>query len=98
MATIAVNISREGRSWRIAFAVDGKVEPRHVFGCSDGMLPLIAGLMAAEAQAHAISSHAKSQMSTLPTTIAVGMPSGRTLTFSLTSLQEAYTLSPESFP
>jgi hypothetical protein len=95
MASIAVNIAREGRHWRIGFTIDGKVQPGNVFGCTDGMLPLLAGLMAAEAQANAISSHAEREMRTLPSVISVSMPSGRVLTFTLTSLQQAFPLPPE---
>ena len=95
MASIAVDITREGRHWRIAFTVDGQVEPRHVFGCSDGMLPLLAGFMAAEAQANAVRPNAKTQMRTLPSTVTVRMPSGRLLTFTLTSIQQADSMFPE---
>jgi hypothetical protein len=62
------------------------------------MLPLIAGLLAAETEANAILARAKGKVATLPTSITVGMPSGRLLTFTLTSVQEAYALGPELVP
>lgn len=95
MPHIAVNITGQGRHWRIGFAIDGEVQPRNVFGCSEGMLPLVSGLLAAEAEANAILARAKGKVSALPTSITVGMPSGRFLTFTLTSVQQAYAVGPE---
>jgi hypothetical protein len=98
MASITVNLTRQRRHWQIQIAVDGEIKPANVFGCSDGLLPLITGLERAEAQAHAIVTSPDSNMGGLPPTITVGMPSGRVLTFRLSSLQESLAHTPETIP
>jgi S-formylglutathione hydrolase FrmB len=98
MTSIAVNLTRQGRHWRIQVAVDGKIEPTDVFGCTDGMLPLLTGLERAESEANAIFSRPERQMRGAPPSITVAMPSGRHLTFELTSVQQALAEGPELVP
>lgn len=96
MASIVINLLREGRHWRMRLAVNGKIESRDVIGCTDSMLPIIRGLMAAEAEAHTIFARPQGAVGISPPTITVGMPSGRTLTFVLRSVQDAFSEGPES--
>jgi hypothetical protein len=95
VSDISVNISREGRHWTIRLAVDGNIQPRNIFGCSDGLLPLVSSLLATDAEHAAIFASAKGNRTIRPAVIAVGMPSGRVLTFSLSSVQHAIADLPE---
>jgi hypothetical protein len=81
MPGISVHIARESHYWRIGFNVDSNIEPTHVVGCREGCLPVIAGLLAAEANEHAVWSGADVDAINLQTVITVSMPSGRVLTF-----------------
>jgi hypothetical protein len=81
MTSIAVQIAREGRHWRLKFNIDGQVEPGHVVGCREGCAPFIAGLLAAEANEYAVSASSEAHASHSPALITVTMPSGRVLTF-----------------
>lgn len=83
MRGIHVELTREGRHWRIKLDVEGNVEPTTAFGCSESMFPLVAGLLATEAEVNAISAGTQRNMRDAPTYVAVRMPSGRMLTFRL---------------
>jgi hypothetical protein len=88
MVRIAIDLERESRHWRLKIAVDGQIEPSHVFACTDALLPLIVGLERTELEAHRIATAAKTEVRTFPSDIAIRMPSGRLLTFTLTRMQE----------
>jgi hypothetical protein len=88
MTRITVDLSREKSHWRIQLAVNGEVHPRHVFGCTEALAPLIAALSAADAEQRSIWTTTDTDAPIRPATIAIGMPSGRVLTFKLTSVQQ----------
>ena len=88
MHALEITIAREVRHWRIEVQVQGDVETRTIFGCNDGILPILSGLYAAQAEVHAVSARAERQPGELPPTVTVRMPSGRLLTFLLSSVQE----------
>lgn len=94
MTSIFVELSREGRQWRIKVGVDGEIKARDVFGCTDAMNPLVFGLERCELEADRISARSKVEVRTFPSAITVRMPSGRSLTFTLTRLQQAETVEP----
>jgi hypothetical protein len=81
MPGISIQITREGRHWRLKFQIDGQVEPSHVVGCREGCAPFIAGLLAAEANENAVEASPETEAAHSPTLITVSMPSGRVLTF-----------------
>jgi hypothetical protein len=89
MSRIDVRITAHTRHYRIETAVDGEVQPRNIFGCRDGLLPLFAWLTAAELQHHAIRARGEPYPGSDEPTIAVGMPSGRVLTFKLSSVKDS---------
>jgi hypothetical protein len=83
MKRIAIHLTHHARGWRIMLNVDGQIEPSTVFGCREGLFPLIAGLVATEAQVAAVRAGTQRNMGDAPTLITVTMPSGRELTFRL---------------
>jgi hypothetical protein len=92
---IVINLTRQAKHWSIQLAVDGQIEATTIFGCREALTPLVTGLMAAEAENTTVGPRSETDRSIGPATITVGMPSGRVLTFSLTSLQEALPNVPE---
>jgi hypothetical protein len=96
LAHISVELSRHDRHWLLKINVDSKVESTRVIGCSDGMTPLIAGLLAAEAEEAALRSTTDGHSLARPSRISVTMPSKRVLTFELGSLDETLAKLPES--
>lgn len=95
MAGISIQLGKVGRHWSIKLDVDGNVGSSTAFGCSDAMLPLVAGLLATEAQIAAIGAGTESQMGRAPSRITVTMPSGRVLTFKLALDKQAFSVPPE---
>jgi hypothetical protein len=83
LPALAITISREVRHWRIEVQVKGGVEPSTVFGCYDGMMPMLGGLLAAEAEVNAVAALPERKPAAPPPTVTVRMPSGRLLTFEL---------------
>jgi hypothetical protein len=88
MTSITVNLARQGRHWTLQFAIDGKIEPRTVLGCSERMAPVVRALERAESEMNAVFADPKGDVLSTPATVTVGMPSGRVLTFRLSSLQQ----------
>jgi hypothetical protein len=95
MSNITVDLSREGRHWTIKLAIDGQIQPRNIFGCSDGLMPLVSSLLATDAEHAAIFASTKRNRSVRPAVITIGMPSGRILTFLLASVQHSIADVPE---
>jgi hypothetical protein len=98
MTSIVVNLTRQAKHWTITLAVNGQIQPRAVFACTEGLAPLVRGLVAAEAENATVRPTTDADRAIGPATITVGMPSGRVLTFSLTSMQDALPYLPEGFP
>lgn len=94
--TLSIEFLNQGRFWRIVFGVNGKVEPTGVFGCRDGILPMVAALRAAELEYDPISATSKTDPRRGPPTIAVSMPSGRVLTFALMGVDPGASERPEA--
>jgi hypothetical protein len=89
LAHISIELSRQDRHWLLKINVDSKVDSTRVVGCSDGMAPLIAGLLAAEAEEAALRSTTDGHSLARPSRITITMPSGRLLAFELKSLDES---------
>jgi hypothetical protein len=87
MRAFDVTIARESKHWHIELKVEGGVEPRAIFGCREGMLPFLGGLMLAQSQMDAIAALPESDPARTPPTVTVRMPSGRLLTFTGTSAE-----------
>jgi hypothetical protein len=94
MTSIFVRITTHGRHYRIESTINGKVDAANVFGCTDGMLPLLAWLTAAELQYAGIGARAETNSSDGEATITVEMPSGRLLTFALARAEDQLSLMP----
>jgi hypothetical protein len=97
LTAISIKINRKGRHWVFEIDVDRSVQPTRVFGCSDGMLPLLASLISAEAQNTGVGTLTNSHSPTSPASISVTMPSGRLLTFNLATVENSLADSPQ-FP
>jgi hypothetical protein len=95
MSSITVDISRQARHYRVALAIDGQIQPRAVFGCTDGLEPMLRGLMAAESEVAAVWTRPEGAVRLTPPTVTIGMPSGSVLTFTLTTVQHAMGELPE---
>lgn len=89
MPRISVKIDRNRSYWRLTFNIDGQVQPSHVVGCRDGLAPMIAGFLAAEAEQYTVWPATERATSNAPTIITVTMPSGRQLTFEQRFLDQA---------
>jgi|SRR6266571_3360644 len=98
MPSITINLSSEFGHWRIEFGVNGKVEPANIFACRSGLAPLLRGLESAQAQYNGITSLPEGHAGRIPPTVAVRMPSGRLLTFTLSSVESALPEVPKSLP
>jgi len=88
MSGVTVEIARQGTHWVLKLYVDGEVDSGTVVACRQGLAPLVRGLEAAEAKIRAVSATTERAVVDSPPTVTVVMPSGRELTFALTSLQD----------
>lgn len=95
MTRISIDLSRDGRHWRLELSVNGEIEPRNVFACSEALNPLVFSLERAELEANRIVAASHGDVRTFPSDVSIRMPSGRTLTFTLTRLQQAETSEPK---
>jgi hypothetical protein len=95
MTSIDIRVTAHTRHYRIETAINGEIQPRHIFGCRDGVLPILSFLTAAELEHHRIRTRGQSDTGSDEATITVSMPSGRVLTFKLASVQDAVSNLPE---
>ena len=90
MTRLSVKFSGKRAPWKIQFGVNGQVQPADVFACRDGLEPLLRGLSAAESEYLAVLAGAGSAAGYSVPSIAVTLPSGRVLTFTLREVQESF--------
>jgi len=93
---LSVHLSDERRHWRLVFGVDGEVEAGRVVGCRDGCLPMVAAFRAAELEYHGTLARADAHTRGLVPTVAVTMPSGRTLVYLLIAVEPPVTEGPQT--
>jgi hypothetical protein len=94
-AALEITFVRKPRHWQVEVKIDGDVEPRTIFGCNEGTSPLVGRLMAAEAEVYTIGALSKRPPGSSPPSITMRMPSGRLLTFDLTSVEQGHPEVPE---
>jgi len=74
------------------------IQPTTVFGCREGVAPLLAGLIAAESHYASVGAIPERDAGDAPSAIAVTMPSGRVLTFVLGSIESTLPEIPQKLP
>lgn len=87
MRAFDVTIARKSNHWEIEVQVEGRVEPRTIFGCYEGILPILSGLLAAQSEMDAIAALPQRDTAHTPPVVTVRMPSGRLLTFEGTAAE-----------
>ena len=94
--SLRVQLTRERSHWRCELYVDSEVEPRTIFGCSQGLEPIIRALSAAEAKITAVGPLSEFNPIYAEPRITVTMPSGRDLAFSFSRGEQLVADVPES--
>ena len=97
MSHLTVDVARDGRYWRITTYVNGAVEPTTVFGCRDGIAPIVEALLTAQAQQDAAWSGAESRVRGVPSTITLHLPGDRSIIYGVILPEEMVSQSPQ-FP
>jgi hypothetical protein len=97
LSNISVKLSRELRHWQFEIEVDSEIQSRRIFGCSEGVTPLVRSLLAAESQETIPGTSANRDAGYRPSRITVTMPSGRLLTFELRQADESVSEIPQTF-
>lgn len=95
MQKALITLTREGRYFRVEVYVDGNIEPATVFGCRDRLLPVLAALETGQGTDGARWSSTEPYTLTAPTSIAVRLPSGRFIAYSLVIAQEPFPDGPQ---
>jgi hypothetical protein len=81
MKKCLITIARERGHFRIEVYVDGQIEPTTVFGCREGLSPMLAGFETGERDYRAVAAAPETNAVTAPSSIAVRLPSGRYIAY-----------------
>jgi hypothetical protein len=94
MKKALIAISRQRGHYKIEVYIDAQIHPATVFGCREGLVPVLAALERGEGKKAAVSAASESDTLTAPTSIAVRLPSGRYIAYGLVVAQDPRTNSP----
>lgn len=97
MSDLTVNFARDKGHYRITMEIDGQVEAGAVVACKEGILPVLAHMVATQLEHDQLRRTGKTDARRTPPTITLRGPFGHALIFSLTAVQRRDSDSPEPF-
>lgn len=92
---LGVKLTRDRGHWIIEMNVNGQVDSSTIFGCRDGLAPMVTTFLRAEAQIGSVEATTERYVACGPPYIAVTMPSGRVLSFGFIEGYEALSEPPQ---
>ncbi len=87
MSRLSVNVTSERRMYRIEVYIDGEVQPTTVFGCNEGIAPVLRALSAAHAENGPGAATPDTHSRGAPSSITFHLPGLRTVVYSLVIAQ-----------
>jgi hypothetical protein len=90
MKKALITIARERGHFRIEVYIDGQIEPTTVFGCREGIEPILDSLGSGERYKRTVGATSEPDTITPPATIAVRLPSGRYIAYGCVVAQDPF--------
>lgn len=94
MSKLLVEVGSELRHYRIAVYVDGEIQPTTVFGCHEGIAPILRALGAAHGEYRTGGPTPQTHPSGAPSSITFHLPGDRLVTYSLVLPQQSNAFGP----